>query len=114
MKEMTYICSPYHAETDEEFEKHIEYAQELTRQVLLNREFPVTVHLYMTQCLREEIVDERNIGLNAGKEILKHCGKMLVGCRCGISEGMKMEIELAERYGTEIEYTDKKEEQTWR
>ena len=103
---MIYICSPYRANTEEQLQKHIEYARELTRAELLAGRCPVAVHLYMTQCLDEDKPEERSIGLAAGIGASHHCHKMVVGKRFGISEGMSGEIRTAEELGIEIEYRD--------
>lgn len=50
---IVYICSPYRVADEETLHRNIEYARELTREALLRGESPVTVHLYMTQCLNE-------------------------------------------------------------
>jgi len=49
-----YICSPYHAGSEKILKRNIEYAKELTREILLRGDAAITVHLYMTQCLSEE------------------------------------------------------------
>ena len=48
-----YICSPYHAGSEKILKRNIEYAKELTREILLRGDAAITVHLYMTQCLSE-------------------------------------------------------------
>lgn len=59
---IVYICSPYRAADEETLHRNIEYARELTREALLRGESPVTVHLYMTQCLNETDRQERETG----------------------------------------------------
>lgn len=94
-----YVCSPFRAETKEGLDRNLSYARELTRQVLLRGDCPITPHLYMTQCLDEYNPHEREIGLAAGRDILKKCDEMYVGIRYGVSKGMEKEIEEAERLG---------------
>lgn len=101
-----YICSPYRAADAETLQRNIEYARELTRGVLLRGDAPITVHLYMTQCLDESNEEERNIGLAAGQHILRGCSSMVVGCKYGISEGMLQEIQCAKDGNMKIEYID--------
>lgn len=55
---LIYICSPYRAENDAILQRNIDYAKELTRSALLQGGVPVTPHLYMTQCLDENIKEE--------------------------------------------------------
>ena len=102
---LIYICSPYRAENDAALQRNIDYARELTRTALLQGGVPVTTHLYMTQCLDENIEGERGIELAAGTEILRRCDLVIVGMKYGISEGMAAEIRCAEENGIFIEYT---------
>ena len=44
-----YICSPYHAGSEKILKRNIEYAKELTSEILLRGDAAFTVHLYMTQ-----------------------------------------------------------------
>lgn len=99
-----YICSPYRAADEATLKRNIEYAKKLTREALMRGDAPITVHLYMTQCLTEEIEEERNIGLAAGQSIVDRCDAMLVGYRYGISEGMEKEIKRAKEKGIQIQY----------
>lgn len=102
--EVIYICSPYRAVDEENLQRNIEYAKELTREALLRGESPVTVHLYMTQCLDESNEQERNTGLAAGRELIPRCDAVIVGARHGISAGMKVEIDFARRCGIPVRY----------
>ena len=86
--------------------RNIEYAKELTREILLRGDAAITVHLYMTQCLSEENEKERNIGLTAGMDILRRCDGIIVGEKFGISEGMSKEIRCAKDGNMTIEYRD--------
>lgn len=101
---LVYICSPYRATDAETLQRNIEYAKTLTRAALLRGECPVTTHLYMTQCLDENIEGERGIGLAAGTEILRQCDLVIVGMKYGISEGMAAEIQCAKNDGILIKY----------
>lgn len=104
---VVYICSPYRAADEESMQRNINYARELTRGVLLQGESPVTVHLYMTQCLDEDNHKERYVGLAAGREIIPRCDAVVVGMRHGISTGMKAEIDFAKKCGIPVQYIDK-------
>lgn len=103
---LVYICSPYRAKDDAELDRNIDYAQALTRAVLLRGECPVTPHLYMTQCLDEDKPEEREIGLAAGTEILKKCDEVFVGAKYGISAGMKAELKAAAEAGIHIRFSE--------
>lgn len=88
---LLYVCSPYRGDT----KRNKQYARELTRLAIDNGFCPVTVHLYLTEVLNDEIEEERKTGLEAGIEILDSCKYILVGGRYGISEGMDREIRRA-------------------
>lgn len=102
-----YICSPYRAKDGAELDRHIDYAQELTKQAIDEGLAPITPHLYMTQCLDEEKPQERAAGMAAGLALLKSCDYVIAGVRYGISEGMSREIQTAERLGIEVVNADK-------
>lgn len=88
---LLYVCSPYRGDT----KRNKEYARELTRLALDNDFCPVTVHLYLTEALDDDVPEERAKGMDAGIEILDNCKYILIGGRYGISEGMKREIKRA-------------------
>ncbi|MCM1220866.1 MAG: hypothetical protein NC548_40910 [Lachnospiraceae bacterium] len=102
-----YICSPYKAKESAELDRHIEYAQQLTRQAIEAGLAPITPHLYMTQCLNEDKPKERAAGMAAGLALLKICDFVIAGVRYGISEGMSREIQTADRLGIEVVNADK-------
>ena len=97
-------CMTAMQQISDKLQQHIEYAKELTREALLRGDAPVTVHLYMTQCLTEEDATERGIGLAAGQDIIERCDTILVGYRFGISEGMEQEMNIAKEKGIRIQY----------
>ena len=102
-----YICSPFRAKDGKEFIRNMEYARELTRAAVEAHMAPVTPHLYLPQCLDEEIPEERAAGLKVGLELLKSCNFVLAGVKYGISEGMQGEMDAAREMGIEVmETTD--------
>lgn len=105
-----YVCSPYRAGDSAELDRNIEYAQALTRRALKAGLAPITPHLYMTQCLDERKPQERAQGLAAGLALLKGCDFVIVGGKYGISEGMRREIETADRLGIAVVNAERLEE----
>ena len=87
---LCYVCSPYRGDT----ERNIKYAKELTRLALDNSYVPITPHLYLTHD-----PEQREKGMAAGTELLKHCRYILIGSRFGLSEGMLAEINTATKNG---------------
>ena len=101
-----YICSPYRARTEAEFDRNIDYAQELTRRALMAGVAPITPHLYLTQCLNDKKREERAVGMAAGMQLLKGCDFVIAGIKHGISEGMRWEIALANERGIDVVNAD--------
>lgn len=104
---MVYICSPYRAKDGAELDRHIEYAQALTKQAIEAGLAPITPHLYMTQCLNEDKPQERAAGMAAGLALLEKCDFVIAGVKYGISEGMSREIQTADALGIEVVNADK-------
>lgn len=102
-----YICSPYRAQDSAEQDRNIDYAQELTRQAIEAGLAPITPHLYMTQCLNEDKPEERAAGMVAGLTLLKGCDFVIAGVKYGISEGMREEIQTADKLQIEVVNADK-------
>ena len=102
-----YICSPYRAKDGAQLDRNIDYAQALTKQAIEAGLAPITPHLYMTQCLNEDKPEERAAGMAAGLTLLKSCDFVIVGVKCGISEGMSAEIAAADAAGIEVVNADK-------
>lgn len=102
-----YICSPYRAKDGVKLDSHIEYAQALTKQAIEAGLAPITPHLYMTQCLNEDKLQERAAGMAAGLALLKCCEFVIAGVKYGISEGMSREIQTADCLGIEVVNADK-------
>lgn len=104
-----YICSRYCGKDKAEVDKHIQYAKDLTRKVLLHGHCAITPHLYITDCLNDSDPDERMLGLEAALELLEKCDAVVVGQKYGISEGMAAEIAQAKRLNLPVLYRDKEE-----
>lgn len=102
-----YICSPYRAADSAQLDRNIDYAQALTRQAIKAGLAPITPHLYMTQCLNEDKLEERAAGMAAGLTLLKSCDFVIAGIKYGISEGMSEEIQTADKLGIEVVNADK-------
>lgn len=102
-----YICSPYRAADSAQLDRNIKYAQALTKQAIEAGLAPITPHLYMTQCLNEDKLEERAAGMAAGLTLLKSCDFVIVGVKYGISGGMSAEIAAADAAGIEVVNADK-------
>ena len=101
------IETPYSAGTEEGVIKNIRYARACANDCISRNEIPYASHLFFTQpgILDDSLYEERTNGIMAGKAIIKRLkAKTVVYTDLGISDGMKIGIELAEKDGRKIEY----------
>lgn len=102
------IESPFAGDVD----TNIRYARACMRDSLIRGEFPFAMHLLYTQdgILDDDILEERNLGIEAGLAWGKHANKTVVYTNLGITPGMEKGIQRAKEEGREIEY---RELETW-
>ena len=100
MKRFVYICSPLRGDMERNIEKARQYCRYA---VLLNPDVvPIAPHIYFTQCLNDNLPDERVLGMNDGLEMLRRCDELWVYEPEKLSEGMQREIEYAHQLGIPI------------
>ena len=92
-----YVCSPFRGDT----EANTERAREYCRQVFDAGYTPLAPHLIFPQFLNDGVPDEREAGIGMGTSLLPLCRVLLV-CGNNITEGMKAEIQQAQRLGIEV------------
>lgn len=85
-------------------EKNMEYARQAILDCLRRGESPYASHLFFTQVLDDLKPEERQLGIEAGFEWGKAAEKTVVYVDLGISAGMRLGIETAEKAGRQIEY----------
>lgn len=98
-RKKVYICSPLSGNIGENIEK----AKKYCREVSLKGFLPIASRIYFTQFLDDNKLEERNMGMVMGLELLKLCDEIWVFGDI-ISEGMKKEIEFAKKLNIEIKY----------
>jgi len=101
------VESPYSAKDIRDIRRNIRYARACVRDSLLRGEVPIASHLLYTQSgiLDDNIPEERQLGINAGKEIVEKAGDLTaVYDDLGISTGMKFGIEHAKSHGRKVEF----------
>ncbi len=102
------IETPYSGKDEEEIRRNLLYARACVRDSLLRGETPFASHLFYTQpgILDDNIPLERDIGINAGKELIEALPDTttVVYQDLGISKGMQYGIDRAEHNGRNIEY----------
>lgn len=103
---LIYVASPLRGDIEE----NVKNANRFCRFVAANQAIPIAPHVYFKGFLDDRVPEEREIGMFLGKELLKQCCEVWVFCNDGrLSEGMKAEIELAERMKIPVRYFGKDE-----
>lgn len=99
------IESPY-AGNPGEIDVNVEYARACIKDSLHRDEAPIASHLLYTQkgILRDEIKEERDLGIFAGQSWIRAADIVAVYEDLGISKGMELAIRTAKRTGVTIEY----------
>jgi len=89
-----------------EVEQSVAYARACLRDCLLRGEAPVASHLLYTQpgVLRDEVPEERALGIEAGLAWGKEAEATVVYTDRGISRGMQFGIDRAHREGRPVEF----------
>jgi len=102
------IESPYSGKNEEEIKRNILYARACVKDSLLRGEVPFASHLFDTQpgILNDNIPEERDMGINAGKELIEALPNIatIVYQDLGISRGVQYGIDRATQNGRNIEY----------
>lgn len=88
-----------------DIEGNIAYARQCVRDAVLRGEAPIASHLLFTQpgILRDDVPDERQLGIEAGLAWLIQADAMVLYTDRGISSGMQNAMRLAQRAGVPVE-----------
>lgn len=81
-----FICSPLKGDMEENMRR----AREYSREVILAGHMPITPHIYFTQFLDDNKLEERELGISMGRELLEICDEMWIYGEP--SEGMRGDI----------------------
>lgn len=106
-KKIIYIATPYRAKTKDQFEKQLNYTKDLAAKQVAEDNDVIVPHLYYPQFLNDDIPEERVAGMESAKRLIKVCGKVLVGAKHGISQGVQAEIDYAKENNILVEFVDK-------
>jgi len=87
---------------------NVAYAKRALRDALARGEAPLASHLLFTQpgILRDEIAEERSLGIDAGHAWISVADAMVVYKDRGISLGMRQGIQIALKLGILVEYRE--------
>ncbi len=94
------IESPYSGDV----ERNTAYLKECIKDSLKRGEAPYASHLFYTQVLDDTVPEERKQGMEAGFAWGQKADLVAVYTDLGMSGGMKIGIEVAEKTGKTIEY----------
>jgi hypothetical protein len=100
MSKIVFVCSPLKGDMD----KNIGIATDICRTLALDDILPIAPHLYFPKFLMEESAGERSIGIQYGLRLLRFCDEIWVFAFDGVTEGMKAEMEEAERLEKKIRF----------
>lgn len=97
---LIYVCSPYSGDID----RNVVNARRYSRFTLDKGAIPLTPHLLYPQFMDDENPEDRNFAVHTiNYVLLGKCDELWVFGDC-ITEGMKREINLAERRKMKIRY----------
>ena len=94
------IESPYKGKV----KQNVAYAQKCMSDSLLRGECPFASHLLYTQVLDDTVPELRSMGMSRAFAWYPHADLMAIYIDKGISNGMKMGMEVAEKLGIEMVY----------
>ena len=103
---MVQLETPFAADNEHDLNQNVRYARLAMHDCLMRGEAPFASHLLYTQpeVLDDTIPAERKLGIEAGLVIGGHADKTVVYTDRGISKGMQLGIEHAEKLGRPVEY----------
>jgi len=91
-KKLIFVCSPFRGDIEE----NTILAQDICRYVFSKGHIPFAPHLIYPTMLDENDAIQRNMGIQAGLEILGRCDELWFYTKTGVpTEGMAMEIQKA-------------------
>ena len=96
-----YVCSPYTGDVETNTKNACDYC----RFVIKQGKNPLASHLLYPQFLDDNLALERQRGLELGIDLLRMCDE-LWWFGSVISDGMKAEIEMAQKWGIPVRYYD--------
>jgi len=99
---LTYICSRYRANSDEQFAKQLEYTKDKAKIEVLTGNDVIVPHLYYPLFLDDNIESERTLGMESAIRLMETCDRVLVCLKYGVSSGMLAEIAHAIENDIEI------------
>ena len=101
---LAYVCTPYRAEDDEQFEKQLKHTKEVSREIVASGLDIIVPHLYYPLFLDDNEPDQREAGMASALRLLEKCDVMFVSIKQKVSQGMETEIDEAKRLNIPMRY----------
>ena len=92
---LIYIASPYGAKSAEGIQENIDFVKAAGRAAVEAGYTPVIVHLVYPVLLRDDVPEERALGISMDFQLLEKCDAMVYYTHKGVSPGMDLEIRHA-------------------
>lgn len=81
------------------YRRNTELAERLCLEVSILGHAPFAPHLFCTRFLDDAVEDQRNAGIDIGKEWMTRADEVWVYRRAGLSDGMQSDIDFARSIG---------------
>jgi len=104
---IVYVASPFRSDSVYGTKLNIEMAKSHCREVISSGAIPYAPHLLFPQFMQDADAEERSLALQMGITMLSHCDELWVFGDT-ISEGMRAEIEAAEKLHIPVVYINKR------
>lgn len=98
--------SPYKSDDPAVIAENVQYARACAHDCIMRGDSPYASHLLLTQggILRDDVSEERELGINAGLAWQQVADAVVVYQDHGISNGMLLAIDRAKFYNVPVEY----------
>lgn len=99
---LVFVVSPYSATEKTQLEGNVAYAVMAMRDCFARGEAPYVGHIMYPCVLRDDVPEERTLGMESAWGFLARCDLMVVYTDRGVSIGMQADINEAKRLGVPI------------
>lgn len=97
------IESPYRAETESNFERNLFYLDLAIRDSIIRGESPYASHKILPGALRDDLPDERDLGIRCGYAWWRAASLVAFYTDLGWSEGMRRSLVRAKTQNIKVE-----------
>lgn len=92
---IVYVCSRYRSDILEELDFNVDVAETACRMIVNKGEIPVAPHLYFPRFMDDDVIEEREFAMAAGRRLMRQCDKFyVIIIDDEISTGMESEIDF--------------------